>query len=215
MPALPPPVPDPATSASLLRRQSNANFGYIPLTYKGLSSGPPPGTVVGIVLGSVAGFLLLMWLLSALTGLNGRRNQIHGDEEIVARERKAPAHGHRSRRGSTRPEVREVREHIVVMDEGGGDDRQHRRHSRRRSMPPQPPQPRPRSRSVLVEERVRESEHRVAGDDVVEVIEEHSPPRTARRGSRRESYRSVDPMVHPGSDYVPRGRSYSRHSRYS
>jgi hypothetical protein len=33
----------------------------IPTTYLGLDSGPSPGTVIGIVIGSVAGFLLLLW----------------------------------------------------------------------------------------------------------------------------------------------------------
>jgi hypothetical protein len=42
----------------------------------------------------------------------------------------------------------------------------------------------PRARSIIVEER----HHRVPGDDVVEVIEEHDEYRE-RRGSRRGGYR--------------------------
>lgn len=56
---------------------------------------------------------------------------------------------------------------------------------------------RERPRSIIVEER------RVPGDDIVEVIEEHSdirPPRRER--SRRNSgYRSVDPEIYSEDDY--------------
>ncbi|KAH7064587.1 hypothetical protein B0J12DRAFT_3591 [Macrophomina phaseolina] len=171
----------PANSARLLvpRQASDSTGGYIPLSYQGLDSGPAPGAVVGIVLGSVAGFLLIVWLLMTLTNLNGR-NAIAGEEEIVVRER--PPRSPRSRRSrrSSRHEIREVsrsprpHQHIVVEE-------------RRTSVPPPPPpQPRPRSRSVLVEERVTsERERRVDGDDIVEVIEEHSPP--SRHRSRRDS----------------------------
>ena len=59
----------------------------IPTTYTGLSSGPPPGSVVGIVLGSVAGFLLLLWVLhtcfGAVNPFGGRRTII--EEEVVRR----------------------------------------------------------------------------------------------------------------------------------
>lgn len=56
--------------------------------------------------------------------------------------------------------------------------------------------------SFVVEER---GERRVDGDDVVEVIEEHSdiPPR--RKSTRRGSgYRSVDPNLYAGGDYPQR-----------
>ncbi|KAL1633371.1 hypothetical protein SLS56_003007 [Neofusicoccum ribis] len=152
----------------------DSSGGYIPLSYQGLNSGPAPGAVVGIVLGSVAGFLLIAWLLLTVANLSGR-NAIAGEEEIV---------------------------HIVVEE-------------RRTSVPPPPPpQPRPRSRSVLVEERVTtERERRVDGDDIVEVIEEHSPPR--RHRSRRESggYRSVDPDLYAGGNYPQHHISRDRRHR--
>ncbi|KAF2088449.1 hypothetical protein K490DRAFT_64500 [Saccharata proteae CBS 121410] len=188
--------------ASALSRRQSSSDGYIPLVYQGLNSGPSPGVVVGIVLGSVAGFLLLVWLLYQLANSSGRNN-IHGDEEIVVRERR-PGRSRRSgRTRSSRTEVREIsrsprRERIVVEERRGP------------SMPP------PRPRSVLVEERIERSrERRVEGDDIVEVIEEHSPaPR--RHRSRRDSrggYRSVDPELYAGGDYPPRHISRGRSAR--
>lgn len=61
-------------------------------------------------------------------------------------------------------------------------------------MPPAP-------RSVILEERVG---RRVDGDDIVEVIEEHSdigPPRRQHRARRSSGYRSVDPELYAGGDY--------------
>ncbi|GME27307.1 hypothetical protein GTA08_BOTSDO10805 [Neofusicoccum parvum] len=190
------------------RQNYDSSGGYIPLSYQGLNSGPAPGAVVGIVLGSVAGFLLIAWLLLTVANLSGR-NAIAGEEEIVVRERHARSPRSRRSRRSSRHEIREIsrsprpHQHIVVEE-------------RRTSVPPPPPpQPRPRSRSVLVEERVTtERERRVDGDDIVEVIEEHSPPR--RHRSRRESggYRSVDPDLYAGGNYpqhhISRGRRHRK-----
>lgn len=136
--------------------------GLIPTYLR--NDGPGAGAVVGIVLGSVAGFLLLAWLLFTLT--NNSRNHIAGEEEIVVRRPRRNSHSHRSRRG-TRSEVREYdrsprrsggRSTVIVEE---------RRHSR--------------PRSIVVEE----SRRRVPGDDMVEVIEEHDEyeRRRSRRGS--------------------------------
>src|SRR4051812_33714967 len=63
------PAPSPAARtpteilkplSRLIRRQST--IVAVPNTYEGLNGGPSPGTVVGIVLGSVAAFILLFWL---------------------------------------------------------------------------------------------------------------------------------------------------------
>jgi len=136
--------------------------GIIP-TYYNLG-GPTAGATVGIVLGSVAGLFLIIWLFYSLSKTSSGA-AITGEEEIVVRRRRSRSpHSRRSRR-STRTEVREIsrsprrREHVIVEER------------------------RERPRSVLVEERVR-----VPGDDIVEVIEEHSdirPPRKER--SRRNS----------------------------
>ncbi|KAF2878050.1 hypothetical protein BDV95DRAFT_556593 [Massariosphaeria phaeospora] len=133
--------------------------GIIPTYYN--FNGPAPGTVAGIVLGSVAGFILIVWLLYTLTQGGGGGAHIQGEEEIVVRKRRASHSGGRSRR-STRTEVRQYsrspqRRSQVIVEERRG----------------------PRPRSIVVESRV-------PGDDVVEVIEEHDEYR-ARRGSRRNS----------------------------
>ncbi|KAH0566472.1 hypothetical protein GP486_000142 [Trichoglossum hirsutum] len=47
----------------LLRRQNNGQGVVIPSTYSNARDGPSPGSVVGIVIGSVLGFLFLLWLI--------------------------------------------------------------------------------------------------------------------------------------------------------
>lgn len=72
----------------------------IPTTYTGLDSGPPPGSVVGIVLGSVAGFLLLLWVLHTCFGaanpFGGSRTIIEGEvvrqRSTVSRSRSRSRH---------------------------------------------------------------------------------------------------------------------------
>ncbi|KAF2493706.1 hypothetical protein BU16DRAFT_527926 [Lophium mytilinum] len=156
-------IPLPSIAAtSKPRLESRAVAGIIPTYYE--FNGPTPGTTAGIVLGSVAGFLFLIWLFYSLFG--GNMFAVAGGEEVVVRRRgsRSPGHSRRSRR-STRTEVREVsrsprRERVIVEE--------------RRE--------RPRPRSIIVEERSR-----VPGDDIVEVIEEEDirPPRrgSGRRGS--------------------------------
>ncbi|KAL1642999.1 hypothetical protein SLS61_009461 [Didymella pomorum] len=61
------------------RQQMVIQQGIIP-TYYNLS-GPEPGTVVGIVLGSVAGFLLIVWLLFTLTQGNKAEEEFAWAEE--------------------------------------------------------------------------------------------------------------------------------------
>jgi hypothetical protein len=152
------------------RQQTIVQPGIIP-TYYNLS-GPQPGTVAGIVLGSVAGFLLIVWLIYSVTqggGFGGgRTTTMAGQEEIVVRRPRRNSHGGgggRSRVSRRQQEVREIsrsprrsggRSQIIVEERRGP----------------------PRARSIVVEER-----HRVPGDDVVEVIEEEDY--RERRGSRR------------------------------
>src|SRR5436190_12793299 len=81
---------------SLGRRQTQ--ILAIPTTYNGLNSGPPPGTVVGIVLGSVVGFLLITWFIytCTLSGGNtfsspwGRRGDTIVEEEVIRRRSRTP-----------------------------------------------------------------------------------------------------------------------------
>ncbi|KAH6644318.1 hypothetical protein C7974DRAFT_18533 [Boeremia exigua] len=162
----------PRTAPVSKRQQMTIQPGIIP-TYYNLD-GPEPGTVVGIVLGSVGGFLLVVWLLYSLTNASraGTTTAMAGEEEIVVRRPRRNSHGNRSRRNS-HAQMREVsrsprqssgRSHVIVEE--------------RRGPPP------PRTRSIIVEDR-----RRVPNDDVVEVIEEHEEEYRERRGSRRGGYR--------------------------
>jgi len=163
--------------------------GIIPTYY--VIDGPAPGTVVGITLGSVLGFLLVVWLIWSVVNnsntSNGHKNTISGEEEIVVRRPRERRHSHsqaevrrsrdrrsshtemyesprvdRSYHGSPRMDRSPRRREQVIVEE--------RRHAR---APPRP-------RSFVVEERSRS---RVPGDDVVEVITEHEDYRE-RRASR-------------------------------
>ncbi|EAW07418.1 uncharacterized protein ACLA_021270 [Aspergillus clavatus NRRL 1] len=149
----------------------------IPASYGRLDDGPTPGTVAGIVLGSVAGFILLLYLAYLGLGLN---NKPADDVTATATsmtwtgtESGVTRRSRRSRRGDT----------IEVVEDQRHGPRDH----------------------VSVEESVM-SASRTDGDDVVEVIEEHSsvdgrpPPRSASRRSRgvSGSYRTVDPYGYGG-----------------
>jgi hypothetical protein len=208
MPPLPHPSPSSAlhTSSQLLRRAPSSiaagtaalvsflkrqTTAVIPNDYSNINTSPNPGTVIGIVLGSVAGFLLILWLLYTLNGgnMSGSSSDI---ASVIVRERKRSSRRGSSRRASSRRESVEVREV-------------------RRERPP------PVVERVIVEER-RESrpapavvvveESSVGSEDEVVVIEEHSPPRRASSSKRvkevrevRESgYRTVDPLAYGGGD---------------
>ncbi|KAF2402465.1 hypothetical protein EJ06DRAFT_555101 [Trichodelitschia bisporula] len=152
----------------LNRRQTTTadqTVGIIPAGYAKLNDGPAPGTVVGIVLGSVAGFLLLIYLISMATGNNNFSQPV--EEEIVRVER--PAQRRRSHRnsGSIRGSVARSRSpRRIIVEE-------------RREMSGGRP-------SIIVDER-RGSRPPSRHHEVVEVFEEGSsidmPPRRHRRRS--------------------------------
>ncbi|KAF1963804.1 hypothetical protein CC80DRAFT_498917 [Byssothecium circinans] len=159
-------------NAKIIRPRQEIVPGIIPTYYR--IDGPAPGTVAGIVLGSVAGTVLIVWLLFSLTQgnvkANGSRNTIAGEEEIVVRRRRgSQSHAARSSRRSSRPVVREYSR--SPRRSGGG----------RSTVIVEERRPAPRARSIVVDERSRS---RVRNDDVVEVIEEVDDYRPAR-GSRR------------------------------
>lgn len=169
------------TLSSLVRRQTVV---AIPATYSGLDAGPPAGNIVGIVLGSVAGFLLLLWLFYTCSNIGGRGEVVA--EEVVQRRARSPRRSSRARSERSRSEMME---------------------SRRSRTPPPPRREREREREVrretiVVEERrapppvVIERE-----DDIVEVIEEHSPPRRVRSSRDRNSgYRPVEADMYAGGN---------------
>lgn len=176
-----------ANSNSIHARQSNGNIVAIPTVYAGLDSGPAPGVVVGIVLGSVIGFLFLLWLFSVLSkGAGGfvTANQDEEESVVVTRERRRDR-SDRSRR-SRGPEMSRA---------SPRRDRVYRQERIIRDFPPAARSP-SRSRvreAVIVDDLPPPRERRVEGDDIVEVIEEHSDINPPRRKSRRGSgYRSVE-----------------------
>lgn len=148
----------------------------IPTTYAGLNSGPSPGAVVGIMLGSIGGFLLVLFLFLMVLRLSGRFSTTIVEEEVIRRRSRSP------RRSRSRSEVIEVRsEH-------------------RSAVSPAPSRRRERD-TIVVEERISRVDP-PPQDDIVEVIEEHSPERRPpRRESKRMSgFRTVDPAEFGGGD---------------
>lgn len=212
---------DAPSRVSLHARQQTDT---IPGEYPGLNAGPDPGTVVGITLGSVGGFLLLLWLVYTCLQIGGRGDTVssYGTASVVTRKsrRRHSKHHHRSPARRETVEIRTSRvppapqptERVVL------EERTERRTSSQ--APPPPPAAMPPMRAQPPPRIVTDDE-----DEVV-VIEEHSPaPRRAshkskshrRRSSsaRRESgFREVDPDRFAGGDASFREvRRSSRHGR--
>ncbi|KAJ5834110.1 hypothetical protein N7447_000136 [Penicillium robsamsonii] len=186
------------TDTSLQKRYTTIS---IPSTYGRINTSPAAGTVVGIVLGSVAGFVLLMYVLFLAVNPGGiarggvaaptsssismSMSMSMDDEEIVeVRNRRGSLAGGRRRR-----DVIEVTE-----------ERDTFRDSYRR-------RPSSRHDRVVVEESLATSTSGEMDGDVIEVEEEESSapsdisPRPPRR-SRRGGVRHVDPLAYGGgSDY--------------
>ena len=161
------------SSSSLLRRQQVV---AIPTTYSNINPGSNPGQIAGIVLGSVAGFILLLWLLYTVFSLGGG-----GSGGTVVEERVI-------RRRSRSPRPRSVsRSEIIEVQQ-----------VRHRS--PAPPPRREVRRETIVVEETRRPAPVEREDDIVEVIEEHSPPPRRARSQRNSGYRNVDPDEYGGGD---------------
>ncbi|KAJ5162682.1 uncharacterized protein N7500_004512 [Penicillium coprophilum] len=190
------------TDTSLQKRYTTIS---IPSTYGRIDTSPAAGTVVGIVLGSVAGFVLLMYVLFLAVNPGGiarggvaaptsssismSMSMSMDDEEIVEV---------RSRRGSSAG-GRRHRDVIEVTEE-----RETFRDSYRR-------RPSSRHDRVVVEESLATSTTGEMDEDIIEVEEEESSvpsdisPRPPRR-SRRGGVRHVDPLAYGGgSEYSGRG----------
>ncbi|KAF7510114.1 hypothetical protein GJ744_007013 [Endocarpon pusillum] len=165
------------TSISLSKRQ--AQILAIPTTYAGLNDGPAPGSVAGIVIGSVGGFLLVLWLLYTCFNMNGGGGGTEVvEEEIIRRRSRSP---------------RRTRSHSETIEI-----------TKSRSPPPR--RTSPRRERIVVEETRRvsrppEPEPEDPIDDIVEVIEEHSvstPPHERRHSKRNSGFRTVDPAEFGG-----------------
>lgn len=179
---------------ALARRQYGAacNAGYIPACYQGLNGGPAPGAVVGIVLGSIAGFVILLWLLWILSsGTSFIRTSTLEEEDVVVRRRSRSPRSRRSR------SHRSSYQHTAEMRHSSPRRERDRVVRQERVVRTGAPPPREQSRvreTIIVNES--QPERRVEGDDVIEVMEEHSsidqpPPR--RKTRKSSGYRLVDP----------------------
>lgn len=168
----------------VLARQAAAHTtSTVPATYGTTTNGPDAGTVVGITLGSVAGFILLLWLVYTCINVGNPDAFTDAESTVMSvgtasvgtarRVRKHHRHHHHSPRGRETVEIRTAGpgRPVVVEDRGGG-----------------------RVREVVVEDTTRRSVSRprpappprvVDEDEEIVVLEEHSPPR--RHKSRRRS----------------------------
>ena len=228
----------PPTPVLLLapRQQTSA----IPAYYGALDSSPDPGAVAGITLGSVAGFILILWLVYSCINMgnppSSAESTVGTASVVVERKRRRRSHHHSSDSGSGTEtvEIRRTTEtsrvardgpHVatgaIIVEEdtrsrsrsperivvegvvrGSREHRHSRRHSHRHS----------RHHSHDDGPRVVEVEPPAEGSvDEVVVIEEHSPPRRARRRStsavrmrsverRSSGYRDVYPDQFAGGD---------------
>ncbi|KAK4944757.1 hypothetical protein LTR10_015927 [Elasticomyces elasticus] len=135
----------------LLPRQNPApSLVAIPYFYQ--YGGPAPGAVAGIVLGSVAGFLLLIWLFWSLSNGGGfiRTSQYEEEDVVVRRRSRSP----RSKRSSRQTEMRSRsprRERVIRQERIIRDINPPREPSRIRE-------------TVIVDES--RTERRVDGDDI-------------------------------------------------
>ncbi|KAK4193727.1 hypothetical protein QBC35DRAFT_4363 [Podospora australis] len=201
-------LPSPPTRASLLfSRQIQTST--IPSFYGGLErNGLEPGAVAGIVLGSVAGFCLLLYLLYACINM-GNSSDFTESASVVTRSTAhahAKRHSHSRRRSRGGEEVVEVRRTtsttqrgpMIVEQVGGGERIVVEEQRRSRGPPPMRRGPVPMRSDVTSDV--------TTDDDEVVVIEEHSrsPPRRRSRirsvERRSSGYREVDPDRFAGGD---------------
>src|SRR6266536_103814 len=79
---------------SMLLERQTKDPTIIPTAYGSINSGPTPGTVVGIVIGSVGGFLLCLWLIYTCLnfGTWGGAESSY-TESVVVRDRRKSHHG--------------------------------------------------------------------------------------------------------------------------
>jgi hypothetical protein len=190
MPALPGLAPPPPPLAALTARQSRGgdSFTVIPSEYGALYGSPSPGVVAGIVLGSVAGFLLfLAAIYTCLNGFPGAAGVASDGVSTYVSRTTADNDRSRSRRRPRR---------------AGGDAEMYEVHTRTRTTTTntrgrpapdivdtptasafEPSRRGPSAHRGPPPRVVRDSDDSESEDEVV-VIEEHSPP---RRKNRRPS----------------------------
>ena len=189
-------TPIARTLASLLRRQVTVTATaqpIIPATYAGLGTGLDPGNIVGIVFGSVAGFLLVLWLIYTCFGLNSPQGQSSVVEEVIRRRSRSPSRRARSSPRRPSPRSRHVAssvasESVVVMEE-----------TRTRERTPPRRSPSRRAETIIVEETIRRPSN-PPQDEFVEVIEEHDERPRSRSRRKSSGFKHVDPEAFGGGD---------------
>ncbi|RDL35838.1 Uncharacterized protein BP5553_06450 [Venustampulla echinocandica] len=195
----PNPIPTRTTTPLLTRilSERGTTDSIIPTTYGSINSGPGSGTIAGIVLGSVFGFLLLLWLFyqCANVGVASSAESAYTTETVAVRERRKSHHGgsHRSRRASETVEIRSNRSPIRIVREPSTH----------------------RTETIIVDDHRRVPSRSRVSDEVV-VIEEHSPPRRKKsskrsRDERESGFRTVDSGAYGGVVGGSSRRGSSRH----
>ncbi|KAI0914923.1 hypothetical protein F4824DRAFT_447170 [Ustulina deusta] len=209
-------------SPGALRSRALVGADTVPQGYGNAPIGPDSGTVAGIVLGSVAGFLLLLAFIYWCINIGQGPRMIEegsvggGTESVVSwhsRPHGPPRRHHRRSRHSPRQEkieirrererpvpVRVEREDQIIVEEFQTRSRSRSR-PRDRSVSRGPPPP---PRSVLSD-----------GGDVIIVEEDHTPPRRRRDSMRSQRTRRSDDRRSPYREDVyvrdvSRQRSRSR-----
>lgn len=195
--------PPPSPRSLLTNLISRDDTVAVPAVYK-VGSSPAPGTVVGIVFGSVAGFLFLLYLVYLAFGLAGRGRSTILEEEVIRTRPSSHSRSPKKRRRSRNTTSSRRRSEMV----------EERIHTRSRSPVSPSPRPRRERERIIVEER-RTTPVPVpmpvdVEEDIVEVIEEHSTPPASRVGGsrirrerervreRESGWRSVDPDQYGG-----------------
>ncbi|OTA63719.1 hypothetical protein K449DRAFT_32214 [Hypoxylon sp. EC38] len=230
----PAPLPSPTTTATTFARKLHdfasrtllprlaTDVSTVPEGYGRTPSGPDPGTVVGIVLGSIAGFILLLWIIYWCVNLRGPTADLeegsvgNGSSSVVSyrsRPRAHRSHRHSHRSHSDYSPRRRTKETIEITRRTGD--------LRRSVSPPRAPD---HDQIVVMEEHDRSRSRSrsiiprspLPPDDEIIVLEEHTPPRRResrtyrRRSSERRSsgqYRDGDPYRYSRGDGPPRDLS--------
>ncbi|KAK6957789.1 hypothetical protein Daesc_000578 [Daldinia eschscholtzii] len=183
----------------------------VPEGYGRSPSGPDPGAVAGIVLGSVAGFILLLWIIYWCVNLGspapaveeGSVSGVGASSSVVSYRSRPKVHRHRHSHHSRssqqysphrRKETIEItrRDRTVRRSPSSSPARAPEvdqivvleEHNRSRSRTRSRSRSRSPPRNIS---RPRPPPSRSDGDDEIVVLEEHTPPRRGSRGYRRRS----------------------------
>lgn len=201
-----------ALLASRQDRDDDESYTVIPAQYGALHSSPSPGVVAGIVLGSVAGFLLI--LAAIYTCLNGFPMAVTSDgvstyvsrADDRSRRRASRRRRSTSRHSAAMYEVRTrttttTRERVVpdIVDTPTASAFEPSRRAPSAHRAPPPPRVVPRD------------DDSSGSEDEVVVIEEHSPPR--RKGRRPSPSYFSDDRSRQESSYRDAESDLYSHSR--